>query len=170
MIHRPVISDRPYRCTHMPRCVQRMILLIAMISIAACDQILVPEPTPNGLAGIYTPTPDAIDFLKTRKGYREIPAATLELRTDGTLVVKNLPDCAVTADGDSSGTFLSGHGRWTVEKAFVGYELSWVISPGGTLPEGGFSGVAIRRRSPPYELELTIGDPDSGELIRYHRS
>jgi|SoiMetStandDraft_5_1073268.scaffolds.fasta_scaffold21121_4 hypothetical protein len=155
----------------MRTCIRRVGLAVVFISITSCDQILVQQPTPTGLAGIYTLTSDAVDFLKARKGYRDIPEATLELRADGTLLVKNLPDCVVKDFGDSGGTFLSGHGRWAVEKDFLGYGLAWVISPGGTLPEGGYSGpwVAIRRRSPPYELELTIGDPDSGERIRYHR-
>jgi len=140
--------------------------------VAGCDQILVQQPKPGDLAGTYELTSEAEEFLRISKHYASIPHPVIELRLDGTVLVRNLPDCAVTGFCESHGSFLFGRGFWTIEKAFVGYGLTWDIREGDTLPAGIYSApwVAIRRRSPPYELELTVGDPDSGERIRYRRS
>jgi hypothetical protein len=147
-------------------------LVLSMLSVAGCDQVMVREPKRGDVAGMYELTSDSLAFLESRKGYASLPLATIELRLDGRLFVRNLPDCVVALSGDSGGHFLSGRGIWKIEKAFVGYGLTWEIAAGDSLPAGGYAGpwVAIRRRSPPLELELTIGDPDSGERIRYQRS
>jgi hypothetical protein len=140
--------------------------------VGACDQVLVRRPKATDVAGLYHLSSKSVEFLKSRKGYTSAPAATIELRPDGTLLVRDLPDCVVADFGTPGGKFLSGRGRWKIEKAFAGYGLTWEILDGDSLPSGVYAGpwVAIRRRSPPYELELTIGDPDSGERIRYQRS
>jgi hypothetical protein len=52
-------------------------------------------------------------------------------------------------------------------KGFFGYELTVDVSH-GSMPDGIHSGfMKVRRRSPPYELEIAIGDPDSDESIRF---
>ena len=139
---------------------------------AACDQVLVREPKRADIAGVYELTSEAREFLRNGKGYTSLPAATIEFAADGTLIVRDLPDCLVDGFGESHGRFLSGRGTWDIEKAFVGYGINLVISPGDSLPAGGYVGpwVTIRRRSPPYDLEMNVGDPDSGQRVRYQKA
>ena len=146
--------------------------LLIVAGAAACDQVLVREPTRADIVGVYELTSDSREFLRSRKGYTSIPAATIAFAADGTLVVRDLADCLVDGFGESHGRLLSGRGTWQIEKAFVGYGINWVIRPGDSLPAGGYSGpwVTIRHRSPPYDLELNVGDPDAGERVRYERA
>jgi hypothetical protein len=145
------------------------VLAVLATSIAGCDQILVQRPEQADLVGVYDLTSNSRDFLRNDKGYTSIPNPAFELRADGGVVVVDLPDCAIDGFGRAGGKLLSGRGKWKVEKAFVGYGLTWEILPGNALPAGIYGGIAIRGRRPPYELELTVGDPDSGERIRYQR-
>ncbi len=144
--------------------------LLTLVSAAACDQVWVREPKDADVAGVYQLTSEAREFLRS-KGYRSIPDSTIELRLDRTVIVRGLPDCLIDGFGKPNGRFLSGAGTWEIQKAFVGYGVNWTIRPGGSLPEGGYSGpwAALRRRSPPYILEMTVGDPDSDERVRYER-
>jgi hypothetical protein len=162
----------PRQRRRQPRGIVRCAVYAAVAlgaSLPACDQVLVREPRPAAVAGSYQLTRESREFLTLRRTYGSIPDAALDLRSDGTLVVANVPDCAVNLSGDSGGRFLSGRGTWQIRKAYMGYEVWWTIAPGGSLPEGGYT-TALRRRSPPYELELMVGDPDSGERVRYERS
>jgi hypothetical protein len=93
---------------------------MAVACVAGCDQILVRQPKTGDLAGTYELTAAAQEFLRVHKGYTSIPQTGIELRADGTLLVRNLPDCAVTGFGESRGGFLSGRGSWKLDKAFVG--------------------------------------------------
>ena len=138
---------------------------------AACDQVLVRQPAAADLAGVYALTPEAREFLIERKGYpASVADARIAVSAGGQVVISHLPDCAVDGFGEPHGAFLNGRGTWTLEKEFLGYGLTLEIAPGETLSAGFYQGwIAIRRRSPPYELELTIGDPDSGERLRYRR-
>jgi len=148
-----------------------VLAVLSLASVAGCDQVLVAQPKPADVVGLYQLTSKSQEFLKSSKGYTSLPIVTIDLQSDGIVIIRNLPDCVVTDFGDSRGGFVSGRGTWRIEKAFIGYGLTWEILPGDSLPAGGYSGpwVAIRHRSPPYELELTIGDPDGGEKIRYQR-
>src|SRR5436190_23649773 len=101
--------------------------LLILASVAACDQVLVREPKPADIAGVYRLTSGTREFLRSSKGYESIPDSTIELGADGTLVVRDLPDCLVVDFGESHGRFLSGRGTWKMKKAFVGYGLNWVI-------------------------------------------
>jgi len=146
-------------------------VLIAALAVAGCDRIFASQPTVQDLVGVYRLTAASEEFLRTTKRYRVIPRSEVELKSDLRISIRSLPDCAVNGFGDSGGAFLSGDGRWRVENDFVGYRISLEIEPGGSLKEGGYGGswMVIRRRSAPHLLEITVGDPDSGESIRYAR-
>ena len=165
------VGSGAIRCNSSTHTWLKVVVLALMPAIAACDQVFVRQPARVDLAGVYGLTSDARDFLVNEKGYpRSLPDVSVELRSDGHVVLRNVPDCAVDGFGKSGGRFLTGKGTWTLEKAFIGYTLTLEIAPGDSLPASIYAGwVAIRRRSAPYELELTVGDPDSGERIRYHR-
>jgi hypothetical protein len=148
----------------------RAALYVVLPLLAACDQILVREPRPADLAGVYHLTAETRTFLENEKRYANVPDSTIELRADGSLIIRDLPDCALDGFGNAGGRFLSGHGTWTINKEFIGYGLWWTILPGDSLPAGAIGGTAIRRRSPPYELEVNVGDPDGGQRLRYQRT
>jgi len=147
------------------------VAVLIATSVAACDQILVRRPEKNDLAGVYDMTAETREFLTREKKYPSLPHTTIELRADGRVFVNGLPDCVERLDATAGGTFLSGSGTWTIEKQFVGYGIDLSIDPGGSLHDGGYIGlIAIRHRSAPYDLEMTIGDPDSGERLRFARA
>jgi hypothetical protein len=103
------------------------------------------------------------------KGYSTIPESLIVLRPDMVLEIRNLPDCAGDGFGRGSGGFLSGAGTWELEKAFLGYGLTVTVEKGGTLGAGVYAGpwIQLRGASPPHDLEIIVGDPDSGETLRY---
>lgn len=146
-------------------------ILIFACSISACDKVFTSEPNASDLVGSYLLTTNSEAFLKERKNYVSVPLSVIELGTNYSVSIENLPDCATNGFGESQGKFLSGEGTWEVEKAFMGYGLNLDIHEGGSLKQGIYAGpwIAIRGRSAPYILEVTIGDPDLGETIRYKR-
>ena len=144
---------------------------LTMLAIAGCDRVFVADPREPDLVGVYRLTSDSEGFLREQKGYGSIPVSVVELRPGSSISVRNLPDCAVDGFGRGSGAFVSGNGKWRLDKAFVGYGLTLDIAAGGTMKPGIYAGpwVAIRRRSSPHVLQISVGDPDSGESIRYER-
>jgi hypothetical protein len=147
------------------------VTLVLVIIISGCDRIFSSEPKPDDLVGSYVLSSNSEAFLRKRKEYVSIPSSVIELGTNYSVSIKNLPDCATNGFGRSHGKFLTGKGTWEIEKDSIGYGISFVIHEGGSLGRGIYAGpwIAIRRRSAPYILEVTIGDPDSRETIRYER-
>jgi len=102
------------------------------------------------------------------KNYVSPPASQIELEPRSSMTIHNLPDCAVNESGMSGGKFLSGHGEWELTKQPFGYVVDVRIEEGGSIPPGGYAAwLRIMGRRRHYELEMTIGDPDSGERLRY---
>jgi hypothetical protein len=145
--------------------------LTLTMAVAGCDRIFASQPAIKDLVGVYRLAAASEDFLRTTKGYKTVPSSEVELRPDFSISIRGLPDCATDGFGKSGGRFLSGDGVWAVENDFVGYRIVLRIGPGGSLKEGGYAGswMVIRRRWPPHVLEVGVGDPDSGESIRYER-
>lgn len=151
---------------------RRMAAIGALVMLATgCDRVFVAAPREPDLVGVYELTADSENFLREHKGYGSIPVSAIELKSGSIISIRNLPDCAVDGFGRGAGAFLSGNGKWTVDKAFFGYGLNLDIAAGGTMKPGIYAGpwVHIRRRSSPHVLEITVGDPDSGESIQYER-
>jgi hypothetical protein len=148
-----------------------LILLPAILAVAGCDEIVQRRPSVPELAGRYSLTEASQHFLLNDKGYSTIPESLIDLRPDMVLEIRNLPDCARDGFGRSTGGFLSGAGTWKLEKAFLGYGLTVTVEKGGTLGAGVYAGpwIQLRGASPPHDLEITVGDPDSGETLRYAR-
>jgi hypothetical protein len=139
--------------------------------VVGCDQIAISPPETAGLVGTYRLTESGKRYLLQEKHYTSIPDSAVEMDADQSIRITNLPDCLTNGFGDPSGRFLLGEGRWELRKGFVGYGLDVVIRS-GTLPHFAYGGpwIHLRRRSPPYELEFTVGDPDSGNTLRYARA
>jgi hypothetical protein len=140
---------------------------VAVGYLCGCDQVAMGCPSAHDLVGTYRLTKKSQDFLKRRKDYALVPTCEIELGPDSAIVIRNLPDCAGNGFGTSGNRYLSGGGRWELAKAFLGYEIHSDIKKGGTLASGPW--VVIRGWKPRYELEVVVGDPDSGESLRYAR-
>jgi hypothetical protein len=146
-------------------------LAILALAVVGCDRLFAGQPAIQDLVGVYRLTDASQDFLRTTKHYKAIVSSEIELKSDSTVSIRNLPDCAVDGFGDSGGRFLSGDGRWRIKHDPTAASIDLVIDPGGSLKDGGYLGswMKIRRRWPPHVLQITVGDPDSGQSIEYER-
>ena len=155
----------------MFRYAKSLVLLLSLVTVAGCDREFTKKPTATNLAGTYLLGKHSETFLLRRKGYAKIPASEIRLGADYGIVILNLPDCATNGFGKASGEFLRGEGRWKLEKAVPGWGLTLTINDGGSLRRGVYAGpwLGVRGRSAPYRLEVTIGDPDSGETLLYEK-
>jgi hypothetical protein len=145
-------------------------LLAVMIATAGCDQLFMVKPEARDVVGVYRLTKSSEEWLRSQKQYAAIPDSRILLRSDSTVEIQNLPDCADDAAGQSRGKFLSARGKWQVSKHSPGYGID-LEDIAGSMRGGVYVGwIALRRRTPPYELELIVGDPDSGHTLRYARA
>jgi hypothetical protein len=151
--------------------VKCLAFLLSGIAVAGCDRAFTEKPKVADLVGTYSLSKSSEDFLHNRKGYVKIPESEIALGSDQTVTITNLPDCATNGFGKSSGAFLSGEGRWEIEKGMPGWVLTLDIKRGGSLSGGVYTGcwMCIRGRSAPYRLGVTIGDPDSDETLLYEK-
>jgi hypothetical protein len=86
--------------------------------------------------------------------------AMLELKSDGTMTVRALPDDRIT-----SLCTLSGSGKWKADGQVIDLDFNSEGTP-GTCESGNMGGnPQIAGRSKPYELYWILGDPDSGTGI-----
>ncbi len=114
-----------------------VVFIITALTFIGCDRVLTHEPKASDLTGTYYLTADSEKFLINHKGYKSLPKSLIELRSDYSISVHALPDCATNGFGKSEGIFLTGDGKWRIEKDFNGYELTLDIHKGGSLEEGG---------------------------------
>lgn len=120
------------------------------------------EPKDADLAGTYTLEKF---FLPTEAG-TNAPAITVELRTDGTFVAKNVPRWQ--HDEPAAGffaTLISGEGRW--KKGKVGGRSDGKDLWGVYLhaPDDRFLPAGLTGDKAPYGLIFGLGDPDGGYAL-----
>lgn len=114
------------------------------------------SPAPAALIGRYS---------ESKRSWREMasPPAALELRSDGSASVWNLPSevslrtCVVSGAGSWSGPDQQGQVRIDLPKS--------VTTGGCQVAEPGYATLALAGHSQPYRLYLIIEDPDSGTGI-----
>lgn len=146
------------------------VVVIALASCCACDQVVMREPATRDLVGTYRLTDESRRFLRGTKKYASLPEGSIEIGPESVIHVRELPDCAIDPFGHTGGSFVSGQGEWQLKKESLGYSLDLKIADGGSIPRGFYVGWVTLRGGPPhYELEIIVGDPDSGERLRYAR-
>jgi hypothetical protein len=155
----------------MFRASRKIAVLLSVLAITGCDSAFTQKPKTTDLVGTYLLSKSSERFLLRSKAYKTVPTSEINLAADYGITIRNLPDCATNGFGKSFGAFLSGQGRWELEKAVPGWGLTLHVEKGESLRGGVYAGpwVGIRGRSAPYRLQVTIGDPDSGEAIVYER-
>jgi hypothetical protein len=130
-------------------------------------------PAAARLVGVYRPTADTTSFIKHEGGYAE-REISISLRADGTFSVENIPDWWRTDFGKPAGGFDSGSGTWKTanRQDWWALELAFDDTTGFASKdaEGGLLTEAnLIAEQAQYDISLTIGDPDSGGEMRFHR-
>jgi hypothetical protein len=91
-------------------------------------------------------------------------AASLTLRADGSMTVKNLP-----SDSGASSCTLSGTGSWKGPDD-DGISLRVVSDQSlGSCGSDDYSGLQLAGHSNPYRLYWIVGDPDSGTGVWFRK-
>jgi len=136
-------------------------VFVAASSVCACDETPT-HPAMRDAAGTYRLTMGSENFLEYRKHYAShIPVCEIELHPDSTVEIRNLPDCAVSDRGKPNGKYVDRRGRWDLAGGLLGIQYE-----GGA---GTDYGIEIWGEKPPYHLEITLGDGDNHETLRYDR-
>jgi len=149
-----------------------LVAFVVLVLASGCSDGPRERPQAGALAGTYELAQESKEFLIKNKGYVNVPESQVILRQDGTVSVTRLPDCYVNGFGEGGGHFLSGEGRWEIEKTYSGYGVTLIINEGGTLKAGIYHGSSIQiwKKMPPFDLAFGLGDPDQNEFITYQKN
>jgi hypothetical protein len=150
----------------------RRFLYLALIAfLGGCADGPSSAPSVEELAGSYRLDKESQVFLRDKRGYNSIPLSILRLHRDGSVAATSIPDAYLDGYGKGSGHFVSGVGRWNVEKTSFGYGVTLEIARGGSMPPGIYhaSSIHLRGQRAPYRIEMLLGDPDSRETLTYER-
>lgn len=133
------------------------------------DQFFMDRPAETSLVGTYRLTEASKEFLMEREGHENVPDTEIILRADGTISVHDFPRELVVDEGwQSTGQFVSAEGTWSISDDWPGYAIDVNIGAGQEMPETSWPSMfSIRRAHFPHVLEFTVGDPDSGESIKF---
>jgi hypothetical protein len=150
---------------------QRMLYLTVVGCLVACGDGPSSAPSVEELAGSYALDKESQVFLRDKRGYGSIPPSILRLNRDGSVAATSIPDAYTDGFGKGTGQFVSGVGRWKVEKSNFGYGVTLDIAQGGSMPPGIYhaSSIHLSGRRAPYRIEMLLGDPDSRETLTYER-
>ncbi len=161
-------------------------VFVVVLLIMGCGQrpahVKVPafttvKPREEDLVGKYMPTPGTLSYIK-QKG--NCPAADMSiiLLKDGSFRFENIPDWWHTDFGRPNGKFDSGSGKWWVSQTETPSQNWCRVSLNFSSTEGFNSkkydgqfatSLLLVGEGPPYQLHLTVGDPDSDEAMHFHR-
>ena len=146
--------------------------LLTALLLTACTSHPSEKPSIAEMVGTYGMDAKSVAMLTNEKGYSTTHVSpSIQLFADGSIAIKDLPDCYTDGFGQGHGKYLQGSGKWEVEKSDFGYGITVTVSPGGSLASGFYhaSSIIIVGKKPPYSLRFSIGDPDQDEFIAYAR-
>ena len=159
--------------------------VIACIYIGICDYITLvagpntrTKPNLQDLVGVYRPTREKFRFI--RKGNSlSIHETSLTLHADGSFEMKDIPAEWFDWSSEAKSRLGSGSGKWELDShkygriRHWGLELSFTSSEGltSTSRNGRFvySMLSLRKQKPPYDIYMTLGDPDGGRGLQFER-
>lgn len=141
-----------------------------LLTLSACSAHS-PPPSLQDLPGSYRLSESSARFLQQQKHYAVLPPSEIRVNRDKTVTVIAMPDVYVDRSGEGAGGFVSGTGRWEVERFEDDYGLTLEIDPGGSMPPSIYAGnsVLIVGQPPAYQLQVILGDPDTEESLTYER-
>ena len=115
-----------------------------------------------------------IAFVKDR-GQFDLEDSWIELFTDGTFEMQNVPNWWMYPYGDSDGKLESGKGKWELDPKGKYWEVYFEFDPGGTFSYNDYSKTGfgswreIGGDHRPYTIWFYIGDPDHGDVMIYEQ-
>lgn len=122
------------------------------------------KPSQADLVGTWSATKETIRDIQ-RRGKYEKADPKLILSADGTCAVTDMPDWWRGGVGESHKQLESGQGKWRIEEDKNVFRI-YVVSL--ELPAGNRT-VNLNRQKPPYQIHITLGDPDSGTYMLFDR-
>ena len=124
------------------------------------------KPKTEDLVGTWTPTNETVRDM-SRRGKYTISHHELTLSSDGTFSMRNMPDWWSDGFGKSHQRFESGSGTWEIQRDLGPLTTIYVVKL--QFPEI-WKTVNLSGQKPPYQLHITLGDPDSGEYMLFERT
>lgn len=139
------------------------------------------KPNEQDLIGRWIPTRESLNDMHTR-GHYPVAKHEIELKSDRTFTMLNMPDWWSSPYGESRKGLDSGSGIWKLTEE-VGYLSKWAClrgKPGCKGPvwslalkfnvEKSFRSVDLARQKAPYLMVFNIGDPDNGYATKFERA
>jgi hypothetical protein len=129
------------------------------------------KPAQEDLVGVWVADNASVRWLEKQHCVMTEPPS-LELKADGTFVMKNMPDCWHTLFDDVQKVTLESHaGTWKISNE---YDFCYIIVmeiPVTDIRTIGSTGnkFDLCQESPPYKIRLVVGDPDSRNYIIFDR-
>jgi hypothetical protein len=141
--------------------------IIAPLTLSGCHGINPSEldltrqrPSKADLVGQWVPTSASLKDMKERGGYR-ISKHELDLHTDGSFLVINMPDWWDSIRDESRRGFESGSGTWGIHGRDG--RAVWVVDLYFT--DRHLVSLNLRHQKPLYLLQIMLGDPDNTDYV-----
>jgi hypothetical protein len=145
-----------------------MLFFSIAIILCSCSRWLRPDftqkpPRKEDLTGVWTPDRDTLSVLERVGGYKITTDIRIVLHSDGKLEILNMPDWwGVNGSGESRKGFRSSSGTWEITQrnnyVTIGIDYS-----------DGYTELDLLNDSPPYKIELIVGDPDQHRSMVFIR-
>lgn len=116
------------------------------------------------IIGVWTPDKDTLSLLERIGGYKTTTDIQIVLYNDGKLKILNMPDWwGVNGNGESRKGFKSYSGTWEITQrnnyVTIGIDYS-----------DAYTEINLLNNSPPYKIELIVGDPDENRSMIFIRT
>ena len=123
------------------------------------------KPDRIALIGTWVIDQATFEDMRTRGRYDVSQPTEVILRDDDSFEMTNLPDWYQDGFGESHGGLVNLAGNWSLDE-FNGFWGVKLVAPARSAPyldlrEPRYTG------QPRYLFEIVIGDPDSGEAMRF---
>jgi hypothetical protein len=144
-------------------------LLAAALGLSACNRQLylgsytLTEPVKENLVGVWQLDEASLRDLRERGKYdltNKQPRLTLA--ANGTIEINDLPDWVMNDAGQSHGAFQSYAGIWQIGKGGGYWQVTMILSDMSLS-------WYLRNEIPPYQLHMTVGNPDEGRAMVFVR-
>lgn len=152
IISRPTITIRIY-------------IIIVTLSFSSCrfnfysQGCTAAEPNRSNLIGTWMPNHTTLKDMRERGGYDTSVSTKLVLMENGGLEIVNMPDWWEEPFGTSRKGMASYSGSWAIYSDQPCWSIAVKYSNVATY-------LNLIGNKPPYQIEVILGDPDSGnEMI-----
>ena len=164
-----------YPATKIPGWIKELVLSFCLVCTACQCNFTRNKPQEKDLVGTYALDKKSREFVRS-KGHYSQTTSTIALFSDGTIVLKNVPDWWMDGFGYSHGGYDSASGKWQVWayyrswglrldfKSTQGFSSTFAKNQGGFTTE-----MMLTGQYPPYKIYLRVGDPDNDEGMEFEK-